>query len=378
MPWLFAPLAAPATSAQVGACDVQLSATQVDYGRLSRATLALSTDGLLELPVRTVGLQVRCTELRDMSVFFRGVPVDGKGFRLTEKGHFTLRLRDGRLDGAPVELAQVDRGAGAPGPISASVPWLPDQGLAPVKKGQIAMGREFSARLEILAHVDPRALIVNDVVRWTTTGSIELAKTGSSREISLQAEVQPGRCNVEVIRHVSFGHIRSTSLDRHGDSTHVPAIRGGQLQVLCDGPMPFVFRVMRDERTGTAVAPVGVDATYRDAQLFGLGKTAAGESIGAYVLRWGESAVSDQGSLHVTRSVDGGRSWVPANGTVIADHVSAERVGYNFPQDAAMGPLATRTLDITLDASIYIAPRHTLSLDEEIAADGAMTFEIIY
>lgn len=377
-PWLLALLVAPVASAQDRNCDVTLSATNVDYGRLSRATLALDANGLLDLPTRTLAMHVRCPDPRDMTLVFRGVTADGAGFVLGEKGHFNLRVRDGRLDGIPVDLGQVDRGPGAPSRTGSSLSWLPDRGLTPLKNGLLATGREFSTQVDILANIDERALTMADAAQWTTTGSIELASTGSARELTLQAEIQPGRCNVEVVQHVSFGRLRSTDLGGHGKSTHVPTAQRGQLRVVCDGPMPFAFRVMRDEREGSAVAPVGIDVVYPDAQLFGLGKTVAGENIGAYVLRWGASAMSEQGPLQAMRSPDGGRSWVSAGSAVVADHASAERIGYADRKSATRGPQAMRMLDVALDADIYIAPRHTFSLDDDISADGAMTFEIIY
>jgi hypothetical protein len=376
--WLIAPLIAPVASAQGASCDIALSAARIDYGRLSRATLAPGAKGLLELPARSLGIRVRCADPGDMTVFFRGATADGMGFLLGEKGHFRLRARDGRLDGMPVDLGQVDRGPGSPGRSDSSLPWLSEQGLTPLKNGHRATGREFSAQIDILANVDEQALTVADAAQWTTTASVELASTGSARELTLQAEVQPGRCNVEVVRHLSFGRLRLTDLDGHGDSTHVPTTQKGQIKVVCDGPMPFAFRMMRDEREGTAVVPVGTGVTYPDAQLFGLGKTASGENIGAYVLRWETTAMSEQGALHATRSADGGRSWTPAGGTVIADRASTERVGYADLKSVTTGPLAVRTLDVALDADIYIAPTHTLSRNEDIAADGAVTFEIIY
>jgi hypothetical protein len=63
---------------------------------------------------------------------------------------------------------------------------------------------------------------------------------------------------------------------------------------------------------------------------------------------------------------------------VDAAHANAERLGYSHLHDAAMGPLPVTALTVSLDAMIYIAPRESLSLDEEIGADGLVTLEIIY
>jgi hypothetical protein len=376
--WLFGLMDFPVAAARDAPCDIVLSTTSVDYGRLTRATLAVEASGLLGLPARTVGIHVRCPEPRDMTIFFRGTPAGADGFRFTDTGRFTLHLHDAFVDGAPVDLGQVDRQGGVPTRTGASLSWLPDQGLTPVKRGQTVMGREFSAQMEILAQVDERSLAVVDATRWVATGHVETATTASSRELTLQADVQPGRCNVEVVRDVSFGHVRSTDLDSHGASTRIPATRSGQLQVLCDGPVPFAFRVTSDERAGTAVAPVGVDVVYPEGQLFGLGKTPAGQNIGAYVLQWRASASSDRGELRSTRSVDGGRSWGPVAGAVMADHAGSARLGYATTQDAAAGPLAVKALDVMLDATIFVAPKQLISLNEEIRADGLATIEIIY
>jgi hypothetical protein len=376
--WMFAVVFGPATSAQERTCEVTLSATQVDYGRLSRAMLAVDAQGSLALPSRTVGLHVRCPEAHDMSVYFRSPAADANGYRFADHGRFSLRLRDALLDGVPVELGLVHRDGTAPSRTGATLPWLPDRGLAPLKDGQIVTGREFSAQVEIETHVDDRALTVSDAARWTTTGTVEVSTAATSHELTLQADVQPGRCSVDVLRHVSFGHLRSTDLDRHGASTRVPTNRKGELRVLCDAPMPFAFRVMRDERAGTAVAPVGTGSAYTEGQLFGLGKTVTGDNIGAYVLRWSASATSDRGELSATRSIDGGKSWVSAGDAIVADHANAQRVGYTRIAEVATGPLAVNALDVSLDATIFIAPRHLIPINQEITADGLVTFEIIY
>lgn len=375
---LSALLLVPAMAARAADCAMTLSAPQVDYGRLSRATMVVTARDELLLPPRTVALNVVCAEPADMTLFFHAASADSREFLFTQQGRLALRLRDGALDGETVELGQVDGKGGMPVHKGASLPWMPGWGLAPIRDGRVVAGRIFTAQMDIQARVEARAMHVNDTTRWSFTGLIEAAAAGAEHELSLQADVLAGSCQVDVTRHVSFGPIHANELDAHGASTHVPSNRNGQLRVTCDAPMLLAFRMPRDERAGTAAIPVGAVPRYAESHWFGLGKTPAGESIGAYALRWAVNASSDQGELHVTRSPDGGRSWSPGGGPLLAEHGGIQRVGYAATPGATTGPLPVTTLGVTLDAEIYIAPRHTLSLNEEIEADGLATFEIIY
>jgi len=377
--WLLAAWFTPAAFAQDRPCDVTLGTNQIDYGRLSRATLPADAYGGFSLPTRTVALHVRCSEPRDMVVFFRGLAAAAEDFRFTGQGRFALHLRDGVLDGARVDLAQVDHQAGVPGEVGRALAWRPGQGLAPWAGGSVARGRDFSALMVIEATVDEGALRVSDAARWSATGSIDIGPAAESPDLTLQADVQPGRCDVDVLRHLSFGQLRSTELDNRGASTPIPSKGNGQIQVLCDAPMPFAFRVRSDERTGSVAAPAGIATSYPAARLFGLGRTPAGQAIGSYVLRWAATATTDRGELRAITSSDDGRSWSFAGDAVMASHAETERVGYvDTAASAAMGPAAVKALRVDLDATIYIAPKHTLSLGEEIQADGLVTFEIIY
>jgi hypothetical protein len=135
---------------------------------------------------------------------------------------------------------------------------------------------------------------------------------------------------------------------------------------------------MRDERAGTAVTPVGLGIHPSDGELFGLGKTRHGENIGAYTLLWAVDAASDAGELGATHSRDGGRTWTFAAGDVTANHASAERLGYAPRGDSSAGPHPLKALDVGLKATVFIAPRDRLVVDDEIRADGLVTFEIIY
>jgi len=368
---------AAVTPVRAAGCDMSLDAPQIDYGRLSRATMVAEGDDWL-LPPRTVTLTVSCPEPRDMTLRFRAPADDAGEFRFTERGRLSPHLHDGVLDGEAVALGPVDESARTAVRNGAGLAWLPDQPLAPLKAGRVAMGRVFRVQLDLQARVNDSAMNGRDATSWSFDGLIEAVSADVARTLSMQASVQPGSCQVDVVRHVSFGRLHASDLDHHGQSTHVPAAQAGQLRVVCDAPMLVAFRVPHDERSGTAAVPVDAGLAYNEHQWFGLGRTSAGEKIGAYALHWALNASSDQGELQVVRSLDGGRSWTASRGSVPAEHEGVEHIGYARALDATTVPLAVRTLGVTLDAEIYIAPRHTLNFHDEVEADGLATFEIIY
>lgn len=369
---------APVAYAREAACEVTSSTARIDYGRLSRATTAPAESGELVLPLRTARLDVSCSQPEDMTVFFRAMPLDAQAFRFADRGRLSLRLRDGLLDGERVDLGQLDSLGATPARVGASLPWLPEQGIAPVKAGHIVTGRVFSAYIDIDARLDADALNVGDATQWLVQGRVEAAASGAIRDLSVQAEAIAGSCRVEVVRHISFGTLRSTDLDSQGASTIIHPTQRGELQVRCDAPMPIALRVQRDERAGTVAAPEGIGVRYADDQLFGLGTHRTGANIGAYVLRWGATAPSGQGELLASRSSDGGRSWALATGGPVASHAPLERMGYARPHHTTVEPAAVAALDVVLDAEIYIAPAHVLPRGEDIEADGLVSFEIIY
>src|SRR3954470_22844179 len=124
-------------------CDVSLTGAQVDYGRLTRATMEVSASGQLVLPARMASLRIVCPEPGDMAVRFQGVAVDATTYRFGDRGRFTLRLRDASLDGASVEVGQQGREGGELIRLADSLPWEPDQVLVPVKDGSALPGRVF-------------------------------------------------------------------------------------------------------------------------------------------------------------------------------------------------------------------------------------------
>src|SRR5437899_2613319 len=96
--------ASPAAAADIDNCAVQISRSDVDYGRLSEQDISrVGSRKVLEPQEFT--LSVSCPLVNTMAVSFQGENVANTGFRFGPDGDFSLVLSDAMLDGAPVLLS---------------------------------------------------------------------------------------------------------------------------------------------------------------------------------------------------------------------------------------------------------------------------------
>ncbi|UVJ45137.1 DUF1120 domain-containing protein [Pseudomonas sp. LS1212] len=362
---LAASIFAPTVQAMGEGCEVSISQTQIDYGLFNRTTLK-PQGGELPLGARSLRVNVNCAQPDAMTLFYRAVPAGAERFRFGEQGSYALRLRDALLDGEQVDLAQV----AAAGQAGAAIAWLPDKGLTPVKAGNIARGRSFSARLDVSAWGDEAALGRGDAVTWNNSGLVEAG--GSQRELGLQVSFAPAACTPRLANGgvVDFGRINAQQLAR--DSA-TKLQRTLALSVLCDAPTRFAFTA-RDNRPKAVRAPsVEVDA----GALFGIGKTRAGQTLGSYVTWIDRNASGDGNALNAMHGQPGGQGWLATTAAAFL-YTDGRLLGFGMPADMAAGPTAITQLSGTLGVDLYLAPASTLTLTEEAVIDGAATIEIIY
>lgn len=175
-----AALAAVPAHANDTECRLTLSQSAIEYGQLTRGQLLdyAPTADEATLDPRFFTLTASCGNPASMSVFLRGAAASAERFRFAEHGSFTLRLSEARLDGQPVQLSEAS--AGGPGPLSASQPATalqlkPGVGAAlATLDGQPAIGRHFTARVEIHTHIPVEATRVANMQRWQGHGTFEL------------------------------------------------------------------------------------------------------------------------------------------------------------------------------------------------------------
>lgn len=159
-PWL-------AVYAHTGNCQLQLSETTLDYGRVTRAAIMeqLGPASILSLGSRQIGLNVLCRQSAALALQVNG-PGGLERFRFGDAGQFAMRLSDAVLDGRPVNLGLSQAGNQAVAAASASVLVSPGSTVVPMVAGQSAKGKNLSLQVHIDTGVTEAATRVRDRTTW--------------------------------------------------------------------------------------------------------------------------------------------------------------------------------------------------------------------
>ncbi|NWE19184.1 DUF1120 domain-containing protein [Pseudomonas sp. P7548] len=145
--------------ARADECRLIVSQGRVDYGAIRNERR--DERGAVAMGTRTVHLNILCPQPSTMALRFNGTASDSEGFRFGREGRFRLSLRHARLDGQPVEWA--DMGEPAAGQL------LPGRTL--VAQGA---GRQLAAQVEIDADLPVDALRVRSHTVLEGQGHFEL------------------------------------------------------------------------------------------------------------------------------------------------------------------------------------------------------------
>lgn len=151
-------------------CRLSLSRPEVDLDALRHGG-QVAAQGVL-FGKRTVHLNVVCPQDTVIAVRFRGVPAVGQGFRFGHQGYFTLSLQQPVLDGRPVELAPLHHRAERNSQL------LPDQAMVVLAAGLPAVGRVFSAQVQVDTYLFNTATAVRDKTVLEGSGRFELVPAG--------------------------------------------------------------------------------------------------------------------------------------------------------------------------------------------------------
>ncbi|MGY2362929.1 DUF1120 domain-containing protein [Pseudomonas azotoformans] len=353
-----------------GECQLNLSATNVDFGLMNRAAAQVHQAERL-LGERRLSLSLNCPNPTDLSLFYRGLAANGERFQFTPRGSYSLRVSDALLDGEAVELGLLPA-SGQPAVSSgATMHWRPEHGIVPMRAGVPASGRSLSLQLEVNAWAQEDALRVSDAVTWDTRGVFDALHTGRSRELRLQARFAPAACTPSLSNGgtVAFGKLSVMDLSTDKETT-LPA-RPLVVSVACDAPSAFTLRLL-DNRQGSAT---GVD----DDTVYGLGLDARQQKVGRYRVVFDPQRASADSfaQLYRTDSPTGTAPWSSASANPLA--ISASRfLGFSASAGNSSGPVPIQQLSATANLEAVIAPLRTLDLGSEVRLDGAATLELNY
>ena len=171
--WRGAALLLAAGGAMASDCDLRLSNTEVNYGVLNRGEIDIRGNTTIDLGVRQLTMTAVCSQVTTMSMRFDGDVADPNSYLFGNKGRFIVKLSNATLDGNSVLLAQISDGVDV-GTASASMQLRPNEGIAAISQGVRAVGRIFSAQVEVQAYIDEGTTRARDVTLLEGRGSLVL------------------------------------------------------------------------------------------------------------------------------------------------------------------------------------------------------------
>lgn len=157
-------------------CTLQLSESELDYGRMTRSEITKDKLGQESLPLqkRHVTLNAICAQSSEMTLFLRAPAADADSFRLGDGGSFSVYVEHALLDGAPVSLGDV-RTVGEPAlQISNAMPLRPDHGVQLVSEGRATKGSRLSLQLVIQPRINATSSKRRDEATWYEQGVFEM------------------------------------------------------------------------------------------------------------------------------------------------------------------------------------------------------------
>lgn len=355
---------APAAWAQAADCQMSLSQTELDFGQQGRMGTAQT------LGTRGITVTVLCSTPGDLSLFYRAGSADGQHYDFTDKGRYSVLVRDVQVDGQSVDLGRITAAGQAPLDAATMQPWLPGQGLVPMHGGSAVTGRSLSARMEVAASVQQGLFSVRDATTWQAAGLVDVPARSISRDLELTTRFTPGSCTPSLANSgvVDLGRLAPAQLNR--DTGTRLSARDIGLTVQCDAPTLFAL-AMQDNRDGTST----VDSAY----YYGLGLDGASNRIGNYRVQVDPTRTTADGmaTVYRTDSTTGGAGWSNSR----SDQVLISSTGYVGFTDAAgssTGPAPIQSLSSVLSVEALIAPTRDLDIRNVITIDGMATLEIIY
>lgn len=194
----------------------------------------------------------------------------------------------------------------------------------------------------------------------------------SSVDITVKGSIIPGGCT-PTLSSAEFDHgkISARDLNATTPTSFATRAKDATLTITCEAAMLYGVRSI-DNRASSALTDT--HRTYH-----GLGHTAAGEKIGAHLLRIvpARSRIDDK-SAFLTVGTGDAKRWSSSESEPRSVRADGLLVGFTDTQGRTSGPIPIKNAVLGLSSSILIAPTQGLTLTEEVPLDGAATLELVY
>lgn len=164
------------TSAARAECDVTVSDTNVDYGKLSNNDITSHRGSVYTLDEREVRVNAICSEPQAMALFISDDSGERR-FRFGDNGDILISAQQAVLDGKPVDLGKtLTHGSFVPKQERnrKKVLVMNNDGLLPVRNGEVPAGQQFSVLLHIRPALKQGIHAVQDETNLMTNLTVQL------------------------------------------------------------------------------------------------------------------------------------------------------------------------------------------------------------
>jgi type 1 fimbria pilin len=203
-------------------------------------------------------------------------------------------------------------------------------------------------------------------------GALNGALASSSVDLQISGSIIPGGCTPTLnATHIDHGKIAAQDLNVDQPTSFAARPRETTLLIACQAATLYGLRTI-DNRA---------DSVFESGNLtyLGLGRTPAGENIGAHLLRIvpTRSSVDDKPAFVTLGNQDATR-WLPAEGNPRSLRGQGYLAGLTNTAGVSTGPIPIKDAVVGLSSSLLIAPASGLTLTDAVTLDGHVTVEVVY
>lgn len=213
-------------------------------------------------------------------------------------------------------------------------------------------------------------------------GASAFSASASTADLTVTGTIEPTSCAITLAAQgvISYGAVHKDELE--ADAANMLDEQTIATSVVCGAPVRFGLRVIGKRNGGVNTMARNALGVAFDRQVFSFGADAGDRPIGAYTLRFADTAMGDSNDVHTRITTDrdpSGNDW--SDNEHMFSALPGNRVsGSTVAWAATAGGLPIALQEVTADLVIAgaIAPTDQLDLADDVSLDGHATLEVIY